>query len=58
MAEIIKQGDLAQATCNECKCEFRYKQGEIRTDYPPFARRKFIWCPCCNSRVVIRKDYY
>lgn len=58
MAEIIKNGQLATAKCEECKCEFEYKQGEVKTDFPAFARRKYIWCPCCKSRVTLEKSYY
>lgn len=56
--EILKPGNLALATCKECECEFSYKQGEVKTDYLAFARRKYVWCPCCSSRVVIDIQYY
>lgn len=55
MIEIIKQGDIPQASakCPICECEFIYDRREIHKEN---ASEYSVPCPCCSEKLAITYD--
>lgn len=69
MAEIIKPGKYPEKNkhiCEECKCEFRYYDSEVTTEFTTPDEEsflgghgvyKYIYCPQCNTKCILHADF-
>lgn len=63
MVEVIKHGDKNITDCDFCGAQLRYSVEDIREQENYLSQRdsfteKYIVCPDCNSKVIVKGFKY